>query len=77
MYIHNVRLKSQDDAIMVPFTEQDAEAAIDKLGRALLSVETLCNESPAVLSFRGSLSPFVFKVQLDKCFLLKMKRAEV
>lgn len=62
---------------MVPFTIEDFDSAIEKIGEKLSNFAMLSSDSVQLMSFSGRMTPFTFKMQLESCFLVKLRNAEV
>lgn len=71
------RIKIKNQTIMVPFTIEDFDSAIEKIGEKLSKLAALGSDAVQLRSFSGRMAPFVFKTQLESCFLVKLKNAEV
>ena len=62
---------------MVPFTIEDFDCAIEKIGDKLSKIAVLGSDAVQLRSFSGRMTPFTFKTQLESCFLVKLRNAEV
>ncbi|CAN0343249.1 unnamed protein product, partial [Ectocarpus fasciculatus] len=71
------KIKIKNQTIMVPFTIEDFDSAIEKIGEKLSKLAALGSDAVQLRSFSGRMAPFVFKTQLESCFLVKLKNAEV
>ena len=71
------RLQQKDAAILVPFTLQDFDNAIEKIGESLSKKEALGSNSILLRTFAGRMTRHTFKIQIESCFAVKMNNAEV
>jgi hypothetical protein len=62
---------------MTPFTLDDFDRALEKIGERLSKFEPMGSDSIQFRTFSGKMAPFTFKTQLESCFLIKLKNAEV
>ncbi len=63
--------------MLVPFTLEDYDSAIEKIGSGLLRLGAVSSDSIDMKTFHGRLRPHELKTQLEGCFAVPFKNAEV
>lgn len=63
--------------LQVPFTLQDYDNAIEKIGENLLKFPALSSDAVQFRAFFGRMGPHTFKTQLESIFTVRFKNSEV